>query len=277
MNYSVLMSVYAKDNSDYLITAIESMLKQTIKPEQFVIVQDGTVGDETQHILKHYETKYPSLFTIVRLKENGGLANALNLGLQECRNELVARMDADDISLPERCEKELKKFEENPELVICGCNIDEFYKTPENVRTSRVVPSDYKAILKFMRLRQPFNHPTVIYKKSKVIEAGGYLPLRRKEDFDLFSRMLVNGNYAENIDESLYLYRCNEDNYARRKSWVNLKAALKVYQLHYKRGSCTIIDFLVIITGEIIFFVSPVLIMKFISNNLLRDRRDIDE
>ena len=270
MNYSVLMSVYAKDNSDYLIMAVESMLKQTIKPEQFVIVQDGTVGDEIQHILKHYETKYPSLFTIVRLKENGGLANALNHGLQECRNELVARMDADDISLPERCEKELKKFEENPELMICGCNIDEFYKTPENVRTSRVVPSDYKAILKFMRLRQPFNHPTVIYKKSKVIEAGGYLPLRRKEDFDLFSRMLVNGNYAENIDESLYLYRCNEDNYARRKSWLNYKNAIYVYSRHLKRKGCNIVDFCIIVAAETFFLFLPNKLMKKLSDKILR-------
>lgn len=276
MNYSVLMSVYAKDNSDYLITAIESMLKQTIKPEQFVIVQDGTVGDEIQHILKHYETKYPSLFTIVRLKENGGLANALNHGLQECRNELVARMDADDISLPERCEKELKKFEENSELVICGCNIDEFYKTSGNVKTSRVVPSDYKAILKFMRLRQPFNHPTVIYKKSKVIEAGGYLPLRRKEDFDLFSRMLVNGNYAENIDESLYLYRCNEDNYARRKSWVNFKSAIYVYRRHLKRKGCNGKEFLYLFCGELFFLIFPNACVKYISDHFLRKQVKIE-
>ena len=272
MNYSVLMSVYAKDKSDYLITAIESMLKQTIKPEQFVIVQDGTVGDEIQNILKHYETKYPSLFTIVRLKENGGLANALNHGLQECRNELVARMDADDISLPERCEKELKKFEENPELVICGCNIDEFYKTPGNVKTSRVVPSDYKSILKFMRLRQPFNHATVIYKRSKVVETGGYIPLRRKEDFDLFSRMLVNGNYALNIDESLYLCRANEENYARRKSWLNYKNAIYVYSRHLKRKGCNIVDFCIIVSAETFFLFLPNKLMQKLSDKILRKK-----
>ena len=206
MNYSVLMSVYAKDNPEYLELAIDSMLNQTVKPEQFVIVQDGLLPESIGQVICKYESNQPELFTIIKLETNGGLANALNIGLQACRNELVARMDADDISLPKRCEKELKKFSENPDLVICGCNIDEFYDIPQNVKTSRVVPAEYEDILRFMRRRQPFNHPTVIYKKLKVIEAGGYPQLRRKEDFDLFSRMLSKGYYALNVDESLYLY-----------------------------------------------------------------------
>lgn len=270
MNYSVLMSVYAKDNPEYLTLAIESMLIQTIRPEQFVIVQDGPLPDSLEKVISTYEEKESQLFTVVRLKKNGGLANALNVGLTNCRNELVARMDADDISLPLRCEKELEKFAENDKLVICGCNIDEFYDTPQNVRTSRVVPSEYKDILKFMRRRQPFNHPTVIYKKSKVIEAGGYPRLRRKEDFDLFSRMLSKGYYALNVDESLYLYRANEQNYARRKSWVNTKSAIYVYKLHYRRRGCTLIDCFSISLAEIFFWIMPAKIVARISDMFLR-------
>lgn len=270
MNYSVLMSVYAKDNPEYLTLAIESMLNQTIRPEQFVIVQDGPLPDSLEKVISTYEEKESQLFTVVRLKKNGGLANALNVGLTNCRNELVARMDADDISLPLRCEKELEKFAENDNLVICGCNIDEFYDTPQNVRTSRVVPSKYKDILKFMRRRQPFNHPTVIYKKSKVIEAGGYPKLRRKEDFDLFSRMLARGYYALNVDESLYLYRANEQNYARRKSWVNTKSAIYVYKLHYIRRGCTLIDCVSISLAEIFFWIMPAKIVARISDIFLR-------
>ena len=272
MNYSVLMSVYAKDNPEYLVTAIESMLNQTVKPEQFVIVQDGNVGKELEKVLVDYQTNFPTVFTLVKLKENGGLANALNHGLQACRNELVARMDADDISLPQRCEKELEKFRENDKLVICGCNIDEFYKTPENVRTSRVVPSDYKSILKFMRLRQPFNHATVIYKKSKVLEAGGYLLLRRKEDFDLFSRMLMNGDYAVNIDESFYLCRANEENYARRKTLVNFKSAIYVYKRHLKRKGCNGAEFFYLVLGELFFLLFPNGCVKYVSDHFLRKR-----
>ena len=270
MNYSVLMSVYAMDTPEYLELAIDSMLNQTAKPEQFVIVQDGLLPESIDRMICKYKSNQPELFTIIKLETNGGLANALNIGLQACRNELVARMDADDISLPQRCEKELKKFSENPDLVICGCNIDEFYDIPQNVKTSRVVPAEYKDILRFMRRRQPFNHPTVIYKKSKVIEAGGYPQLRRKEDFDLFSRMLSKGCYAQNVDESLYLYRANEANYARRKSWVNTKSAIGVYKLHYCRKGCNLLDFFIVSTAEIVFWIMPVSMMSYISDRLLR-------
>lgn len=272
MNYSVLMSVYAKDNPEYLELAIDSMLNQTVKPEQFVIVQDGLLPESIGQVICKYESNQPELFTIIKLETNGGLANALNIGLQACRNELVARMDADDISLPKRCEKELKKFSENPDLVICGCNIDEFYDIPQNVKTSRVVPAEYEDILRFMRRRQPFNHPTVIYKKLKVIEAGGYPQLRRKEDFDLFSRMLSKGYYALNVDESLYLYRANEENYARRKSWVNTKSAIKVYKMHYKRNGCTFIDCFYISLAELFFCIMPKKIIANISDTYLRRR-----
>ena len=264
------MSVYAKDNPEYLELAIDSMLNQTAKPEQFVIVQDGLLPESIDQVICKYKSNQPELFTIIKLETNGGLANALNIGLQACRNELVARMDADDISLPQRCEKELKKFSENPDLVICGCNIDEFYDIPQNVKTSRVVPAEYKDILRFMRRRQPFNHPTVIYKKSKVIEAGGYPQLRRKEDFDLFSRMLSKGYYALNVDESLYLYRANEENYARRKSWVNFKNAIYVYYKHLMRHGCTIIDFFFVCIAEFIMFFIPLKIMVLISDKMLR-------
>lgn len=270
-NYSVLMSVYAKDKPEYLELAIDSMLRQTIPPEQFVIVVDGAVPDKIGKIIVEHE-KDKALFTVLWLKENKGLANALNKGLNVCRNEYVARMDADDISLPSRCEKELEYFAKIKDLVICGCNIDEFYEDINNIKASRTVPAEYKSIMKFMRKRQPFNHPTVMYKKSCVLACGGYPLLRRKEDFDLFSRMLKKGYYALNIDESLYLYRVNENNYKRRKSWTNTKSAVYVYTLHLKRKGCTIIDFFIICGAEILFFIMPVRVVKIISDNLLRER-----
>lgn len=274
--YSVLMSVYGKDNPEYFQTAVDSMLTQTIPPEQVVLVVDGEVPEKINQMLEQYAKK-ERLFTIVRLEKNQGLAGALNAGLAACRNELVARMDSDDISLPNRCEKELEMFEKEPRLVICGCNIDEFYGEPHNVKTSRIVPSEYDDILRFSRRRQPFNHPTVMYKKSKVMECGGYPSLKRKEDFDLFSRMLSIGCYAKNIDESLYLYRANEDNYARRKSWLNTKSAMKVYTRHWKRKGCSVVDFLYICMAELAFLILPLRVMKSLSDNFLRKRCKVEE
>lgn len=268
-NYSVLMSVYAKDKPEYLELAIDSMLRQTIPPEQFVIVVDGVVPDEIGKVIVEYE-KDKALFTVLWLKANKGLANALNKGLNVCRNEFVARMDADDISLPNRCEKELECFEKNKDLAICGCNIDEFYGNVSNIKTSRIVPDKYEDILKFMRKRQPFNHPTVMYRKSCVLACGGYPLLRRKEDFDLFSRMLKKRYYALNIDESLYLYRVDENNYKRRKSWVNTKSAIYVYTLHFRRKGCSLIDLFILCGAEFLFLILPCNFMKSLSDKYLR-------
>lgn len=272
MKYSVLMSVYAKDNPEYLSEAINSMLAQTVLPEQFVIVIDGPVSDKLKQVIRKYQHDYDNLFTILPLKHNGGLGNALNVGLRYCRNELVARMDADDISLPERCEKELWEFVKHPELAICGCNIDEFEGQPKNVLASRIVPVSDKEIKKMMRRRQAFNHPTVIYKKSAVLKEGGYIAIKRKEDFDLFSKMMTAGNLARNLKESLYLYRVNSDNYKRRKSWNNFKSGVYVYWKHLERKGCSVCDFLFVFVSELFFFLAPYPIAKAFSDKFLRVR-----
>lgn len=272
MNYSVLMSVYAKDNPEHLILAIESMLNQTVKPEQFVIVQDGPLPEKLELVISNYAEQESQLFTIVPLAENGGLGNALNAGLLHCRNDLVARMDADDISLPQRCEKELALFAANEELAICGCNIDEFYDTPENVRTIRRVPSDYKDIKKMIRRRQPFNHPTIMFKKSEVLRCGSYGRLRRKQDYDLFSRMLNMGCYACNINESLLKFRADKDNYKRRKSWQYVRSSIKVGYLNYKRRYSSLADLLYIVIGQLMIYIMPLWIMEKVSDIFLREK-----
>lgn len=272
MRYSVLMSVYAKDKPDYLTEAVNSMLMQTVPLEQFVIVIDGPISDEVKQIIITYWSSNKKLFTIVPLKHNGGLGHALNIGLKYCRNELVVRMDADDISLPERCERELACFYEDKMLDICGCIINEFEGAPENVLTARVVPSEHEQIKRFMRRRQAFNHPTVIYKRTAVVRAGGYLPLKRKEDFDLFSKMLSQGARTKNLEEPLYLYRVNRDNYKRRKSWENFRNAVYVYWKHFKRKGCMLTDFLLICGAEAFFLILPDSMMRWVSDHFLRSK-----
>lgn len=269
-DYSVLMAVYRKDNPEYLKISIESMLSQTVPPEQFVIVIDGAVSSEIESIIRQYSHK-KELFTVVRLKENAGLGNALNTGLNYCRNNLVARMDADDISKPDRCEKELALFTKYPHLAVCGCNMGEFYDSTYSIKTSRNVPAKYRDIINFSRCRQPFNHPTVIYKKDVIMKCGGYSRLRRKEDFDLFSRIISNGYYVRNINKSLYLYRADEENFRRRKSKENLLCAFYVYSMHWRRKGCNFFDFLLMCCGEIILFALPGRLMKWLSDKLLRD------
>lgn len=272
MEYSVLMSVYAKDNPEYLRASIDSMVNQTVAPEQIVLVVDDPVPTDIENVINQYRKK-TELFTVVSLKKNEGLANALNVGLGYCRNELVARMDADDISLPTRCEREIELFRQNEKLVLCGTHIDEFYDIPENVHTVRRVPTDYDSIRKFIRRRQPFNHPTVMFKKSDVIRCGGYGHLKRKQDFDLFSRMINCGCYALNVDESLLKFRADKDSYERRKSWDYVKSSIQVGILNYKRKYCSVIDLLYIICGQMALFIMPMKMMVFVSDRLLREKK----
>lgn len=272
MNYSVLMSVYGKDNADYLRTAVESMLNQTIPPEQFVLILDGPVPDRIDSVVRDYLGSRPSLFTLVRLSQNVGLGRALDEGLKACRNELVARMDADDISLPGRCERQLALFAENPGLALCGTHIEEFYDSPENVHTLRRVPTDYESIRAYIRRRQPFNHPTVMFKRSEVIRCGGYGPLKKKQDYDLFSRMLNNGCYALNVDEALLKFRADRDSYRRRKSLPYVKSSIAVGVLNYKRGYCSMADLLYIICGQTALYLMPLSLMAAVSDRLLRER-----
>lgn len=270
--YSVLMSVYKNDIAQYVKMSIDSMLNQTIYPNQYIIVEDGKLKVDTEKMIKSYKDKYPDLFKIIKIEKNMGLANALNEGLKYAENDLIARMDADDISLPNRCEKELKMFEKYGDLAVCGCNIDEFSSDNQIVKQSRIVPSEYKDIVKFFKKRQPFNHPTVMIRKSVIEECGGYICLRRKEDFDLFSRIVTSGHYVRNIDESLYLYRADDDNYKRRKSKENMKSAIYVYRRHWRRKGCTLFDFIIISVAEVFFWIVPDKMMKAISNKFLRKK-----
>lgn len=268
--YSVLMSIYAKENPEYLTHSIESMLNQTYLPDEIVIVKDGKLTEDLDLVLESYKNEFPYIFNIISLKENVGLGKALDIGIKYCKNELIARMDTDDISLSQRCELQIKEFESNPELAIIGTMIDEFYDEPENIVSSRIVPTNNMEIKKFMRRRSPFNHPTVMYKKSAVIKSGGYGKMRRKQDLDLFSRMINMGFVAQNINQSLVLFRSNENNFKRRKSWSYCKSYIEVQFAIWKRGHCSFGDLIFVVLGQLIMFLVPIKLLKIISNKYLR-------
>lgn len=270
MDYSVLMSVYYKERAQYFKASIESMLHQTVTPNQIVIVADGKLTKELYKVLSYYASAYPSLFTIIYLKKNVGLGRALNVGLKKCRNTLVARMDTDDISLPERCEKQLKVFQKDKEVSIVGTQIDEFYGSIKNIIYSRNVPTKPKEILKFSKRRSPFNHPTVMYKRDDVWNVGGYGNSGRKEDLELFGRMLHKGYKGRNINESLLLYRSNEDNLKRRKSWNNCRDYIAVIYDFYKKGYSSLKDLLIVILGQLIMWLAPECIIKVLNKKFLR-------
>lgn len=233
LKYSVLMSVYRMDQPHYFKQAVNSMLQQTILPDEIILVCDGPLTAELEAAIQEYKSE----ITVIRLNDNKGLGVALNIGIQHCRNELVARMDCDDISLPDRCEKELKAFEKNDQLAIISGTIEEFYRTDDQFRKKRTLPLEHDKIVQFSKKRCPFNHPAVMYKKSAVIAAGGYREdYHRFEDYDLWVRMLKNHAVSQNLSDVLLSMRVSDALYMRRGGREYTKALLRFHNHLRKSG-----------------------------------------
>jgi glycosyltransferase involved in cell wall biosynthesis len=233
--YSVLMSVYEKENKNYLIKSIESMINQTVIPDEILIVKDGPLTPELDEVLHNYINNYPELFTIIISKENIGLGSALNLGLRHCRNELIARMDTDDISLPDRCEKQLKEFQQDRNLALVGGTISEFIDNETNIVGRRFVPSENNEIREYLKKRCPFNHVTVMFKKSEVIKIGSYLDWFWNEDYYLWIRMFENGCKFKNLSSVLVNVRVGKDMYKRRGGFKYFKSEFGLQKYMYNK------------------------------------------
>ena len=264
--YSVLMSLYKKEHPEYLRLALDSMLNQTVKPDEIVLVEDGSLTDELYAVVEEYK---PYRHIVIN-KTNLGLGLALNEGLKVCRNELVARMDTDDISKPDRCEKQLERFKEKPELAIVGSHVDEFIGDPTNVVSRRSVPLSSDDIYNYAKKRSAFNHPAVMYRKSAVMAEGGYSNLKRNQDVDLFGRMLYDGHKAENIDEALLWFRCSDELAARRKSWENTKSYIDTIKKFWKMGYSSFSDYAKVAVAQTGMFILPASMQNWVYKKFLR-------
>lgn len=268
--YSVLMSICKKEKSDWLKQSIESMLNQSIKTNDFVIVCDGVLTDELYSVLSMYENKYPDLFQIIKRDKNYGLGPSLAYGLNFCKNEFVARMDSDDISKSNRCEEEFKLFDKNPELDIVGCWENEF-EVYGKVLSIHKVPSGVDNVKAFMRRRCSLLHPTVIFKKSAVIKSGNYQDIRLLEDYDLFMRMVVEHNCkADNVQEALYDMRVNDDFYKRRGGFKYMNTIVAFKKKQRKKGFMSIKDYLISCWSQRIICLMPNKMRKWVYLKFLR-------
>lgn len=216
--YSVLMSLYYKENPNHLRSALDSVFTQTVRPADVVLVEDGRVGDSLESVVREYEQRYPELH-VVRFEQNRGLGFALNDGLKHCRHELVARMDTDDICKPHRMERELQVMAEHPEYGMISSWIDEFITDPSEVTSVRKLPEMPDKVYAYAKKRCPVNHPTVMYRKSEVLAVGGYQTKYFPEDYFLWIKMLMNGCRVYNIQESLLWFRFDPSTFARRGGW----------------------------------------------------------
>ncbi|OBS93553.1 hypothetical protein A9259_16820 [Vibrio cyclitrophicus] len=260
---SVLMSLYHAELPEHLDACLNSMMKQTCSADEIVIVFDGPLTKELYEMVELWEARLP--IKTVKLQDNIGLGRALNFGLNHCKHEIIARMDTDDIALPSRFEKQLKLFFIEPELDICGSSIDEFYCKPDVVRSRRIPPLSHDDILSTCALKNPFNHMTVMYKKSKVLSVGSYQDLPWMEDWYLWLRMLSSGCQGKNINESLVLARTGLTMMARRSGIKYIQSEWKLTCKKVNLGIITWPRAMVIFWGRAFprFLPTPILLKLY--------------
>jgi glycosyltransferase involved in cell wall biosynthesis len=204
MSFSVLMSLYFKENSAYFNRSLQSIWdEQTLKPDEIVLVKDGPLSSELDMCVARWQQALGDVLKVIPLPQNVGLGAALNIGLQYCTHELVARMDTDDISLPTRFEKQVTFMERNTDITASSAWIEEV-DDQGRVFSLRRLPAHHEELLVFAQKRSPLAHPVTIFRKSAVMSVGGYPPLRKSQDYGLWALLLVNGHKLANLQEPLH-------------------------------------------------------------------------
>ena len=232
--FSVSMCVYGKDDPVWFQEAVASILNQTRKPNEVVLVVDGPVPKQLEQSIHSCETL--PVFKVIWLPTNQGHGKARRVGLSACTNELVALMDADDISAPERFEKQLAVFRRCPDVAVVGGNITEFVETPKNLVGARMVEQTDGGIKRDMKKRCPMNQVTVMFRKTAVEKAGGYEDWYGEEDYYLWLRMYLNGAEFANVPDYLVNVRVGKEMYQRRGGfrYFRSEAKLQKYMLDQK-------------------------------------------
>jgi len=230
------------EKAEYLRIAMNSMWNQTVPTNDFVLMCDGPLTPELDAVIDEMIAAHPDTLHVIRFEKNGGLGHALQVGVKECKNELIARMDSDDISKPKRCEKELAVFAAHPELSIVGSVIEEFTEiesgasVPSIINAKRVVPEKSEDIVVFAKQRNPFNHPSVMYKKADVLAAGNYQDVRYMQDYYLWTYMLIAGFKGYNIQEPLVWMRADSNLFKRRSGKLYRDIQLNLFKYMKDQG-----------------------------------------
>lgn len=267
--FSVLISVYKREQGESFKGALHSIFQQTIPPSEVVLVKDGPLTDELENVIADFVKQYDTL-KVVALSENKGLGNALNMGLNACTNDLVARMDSDDLSLSIRFETQLRVFERDPEVSVVGGWITEFEDNPDQIIAYRKVPESDSELKNFFKSRNPLNHVTVMFRKKDVLEAGGYQHFHLFEDYWLWARMIKNGVKFYNVQNVLVNVRGGVAMAARRGGWKYVKSAVKFQWRIWKMGLISVGQLLKNIFIRFCVYMMPNELRSWIYKNILR-------
>jgi glycosyltransferase involved in cell wall biosynthesis len=268
-NFSVLISLYKTNVPVFFRQALASIFEQSYPPSEVVLVIDGEKTEEQQMVIDSIKKNYPEILKVIQLGKNIGQGPALNEGLKYCSHELVARMDTDDISKPHRFERQLAVFAQDSQIDVCGSWVDEFESDIKNAEFVRTVPEFHDEIAIYAKNRSPLNHPSVMYKKTKILQCGGYELFGFLDDYLLWMKMLKQGCIFYNVQESLLFYR-SANLYKKRGGIIYAVDSCKLQWRFYQLG---MIGIFTAIKNSIVYFVvkvSPVIVTKLVYKTFLR-------
>ena len=272
MHFSLLIAVYYKDNPNFFDQSLHSIFSQTLRADEVVLVEDGPLTPELCEVVDKYQKAYPELKVVV-MEKNSGLGKALNEGLRHCSYDIVARMDSDDVCKKNRFEKQISFMEKHPEYDLVGSWVDEFYNDIDHVISIRLVPESHNEIYAYCKSRCPVNHPTVIFRKKAVLDAGGYLTKYFPEDYFLWIRMLMNGAKFFNIQQSLLFFRVSPDTIKKRGGWKYAIGEVHIQKMIYDIGFISYPSF---VKNSIVRFtvrILPLWLRSLVYRNFLRERK----
>ena len=268
---SVLIPVYFKEQPEFLEQALTSVLTQSYMPDEVVIVEDGKLTEALYAVIEQNKKSYPGLIKTVRLEENMGIGYAMNFGLKHCKNEYIARMDSDDVAHSDRFLTQMTYLAEHPEVDIVGSFIEEFHNALGDMKRYRKVPVEHNAIIKYAKLRCPINHMTVIFKKSKVLEAGNYTHAKNNfEDYPLWYRMIKTGARFYNLPEVLVYVRVGNNMETRRRGKEYFRHELVFFKSMRSDGFITSLQFYFVVAVRWFIRQLPVPVVRLFYDKILR-------
>lgn len=271
--FSVLMSVYKKEKPQFLDQALSSIENQTVIPAEIILVEDGGIPIALQKVVDKHRIIFTNDFKVVKSVYNQGLGASLRLGTKFVSTNWIARMDSDDISVPNRFELQLNEIMKNPNLAVVGGQIQEFAGDPSNIIGYRRVPDSESVLRSFMKWRSPFNHPSVMLNKVILQKVGGYVPYGNLEDYYLWARIIVNNYHVKNINQILVKMRVDEGMYQRRGKLSNIRYFYRLRNYLYKHN---LLDWREKILGDLIMTMNiliPGWLRKYIYQHVLHKNR----
>lgn len=269
----MLISVYQNEIPEYLDIALNSIEKQTLQPTEIVLVEDGPISRKLKRVILLHKKSFGGHFKDIVCKNNRGLGVALRIGLNYVSTDWVARMDSDDYSLPDRFQKQMDAILSEPDIAIIGGQVKEFAGEITNIVGSRKVPTTEKSIKRFSKWRSPFNHPTVMLNKKRILDVGSYQSFGNLEDYYLWIRVISNRQKVKNLNSYLTYMRVDGGMYSRRGKIHNITYSYRLRNYLYTHNMINQYERVIgnlVMTANIIV---PTPIRKLVYQQILHKKR----